>query len=62
MIYKGDFAHCAASRRCKLRKNCYRYWLEKNRTGKCVWLPYVFESYNREENKCINFIEIENHE
>lgn len=56
MIYTRDVLHYSANRYCKLRKECYRYWLEKHRCNKPYSIPYYDQAYNRDTNKCENFI------
>ena len=58
MIYRKDIAHCMGSG-CKLKSNCYRYWLYTvfNRSHSKHQAVFIFEQFNRETNQCPMFRE-----
>lgn len=52
--YNNDKAHCNGSG-CKIRNDCYRYWLHKHATRAAM---YFFGCpYNEETNSCKYFLD-----
>lgn len=53
MIYNRDIAHCDGARR-KLRNECYRYWLHKNRPRHYV-VSYILGQFDPTKGTCKYF-------
>ena len=51
MIYNRDIAHCMG-RRCKLRNECYRYWLRKNMPRRASFVIYMHPEFNPTTGEC----------